>query len=348
MQVRCPAEPLPAPSSVGIPSIVHFVYGLKRGAPFKFTHYAAVRSAIAVHEPTRVLFHLSFEPTGSFWQALRPSLELVWLDSDVVRRGAGVCLRHVAHQADFVRLQALQKHGGIYLDIDTFSLAPLPAALRATAEFVAAVQDWASSPRGRSVSRGHGRRPQCTPVTSVAGAPPLWRCEASRADTGLCNAIMAAAPLSRFVSHWLRLYGDFRSRGKDDLWAEHSVYLPARLAEHCDTLNATVLPPRAFFPFYWDEAPRFLRRAASIRGARAALRRTYSMHLWGAGAWALDASDTPAGGPRRRGRAVRREARAPQAVAEPCSAAFERTLYGRLACPFAGNGSSESGGRRGV
>ena len=60
--VRCPNATQRTPRRLGIPRIVHFVYGLEPNASFSWTSFVAVRSALAVHRPSTAFFHYSFEP----------------------------------------------------------------------------------------------------------------------------------------------------------------------------------------------------------------------------------------------------------------------------------------------
>ena len=330
--VRCPASAQMKDSSVGVPPILHFVYGLKVNASFGFVQYAAVASALAVHRPESVYFHYFFSPQDTaFWRAVLPFLSLVRHTPEEVTRESAACLSHHAHLADWLRLRELNEHGGLYLDMDSFSLAPLPPQLLAGSAFVIAKQ--LASPWVRD------KVPPCVPLP-VGGAPSqrpndnasqTWSCgnstQSLRAHRGLCNAVMAGAPASRFGTHWFAQYAHFRSIGKDVYWDEHSVVLPARLWERCDELRpeVTVLPSRAFFPFYWPEAARLLRSNWTNSSARI-LEGSYVMHLWGDGAAALIGQPEP-----------------PRHPAQTCSAAFARTLYGHLACRYAGGMNARVG-----
>jgi hypothetical protein len=69
--VRCPNATQRAPRRLGIPPIVHFVYGLEPNASFSWTSFVAVRSALAVHRPSTAFFHYSFEPPGVWFAAVR-------------------------------------------------------------------------------------------------------------------------------------------------------------------------------------------------------------------------------------------------------------------------------------
>ncbi|HEX5668150.1 MAG TPA: hypothetical protein VFX73_05050, partial [Chitinophagaceae bacterium] len=98
-----------------IPNIFHFVFGMKPdfgGKPFNMVHYLAVKSAAELNQPDRMYLHYQYEPTGEWFEKARPYLTLNKITApDTIH---GNKLFHVAHQADIVRLQMLQEHGGIY------------------------------------------------------------------------------------------------------------------------------------------------------------------------------------------------------------------------------------------
>ena len=330
LKVHCPLTTAAQSVRHGVPPILHLVYGLRFNASFEFVQFAAIKSAIAVHRPTRTLFHHFFLPRdGPFWRAVRPNLDLVRYAPDTVEHAEGRCLRHFAHMADWIRLRALNEMGGLYVDLDTFSLAPLPQDVLAGSAFIIAKQlPWGTPdkplPCERSIRGSHNNQTDFTwNLTWRCGGTPRSRSLAR----GLCNAIMAAAPSSRFGEHWIRQYARFRSSGKDVLWDEHSVVLPARLWERCDGLrdDLLVLPPSAFFPFYWLDAVAFLTGRWSVHTA-SRLRGSYVMHIWGRGAWAMSGNGQWHNG----ARAVA----PPRHPLEPCSPAYAATVYGHLSCRY--------------
>ena len=126
-----PQHPVDRPVPDGpprIPRIVHFVFGMKAdfgGKPFGILNYVAVRSAFAILRPDAILFHHVHEPSGFFWECARPMLTLRRIEP-VTHIGAHP-VSHVAHMADWVRLQVLKTHGGVYHDMDVITLRPYPA-----------------------------------------------------------------------------------------------------------------------------------------------------------------------------------------------------------------------------
>ncbi|CAO3685024.1 unnamed protein product [Rhizopus microsporus] len=154
-----------------IPKIVHFVYGLRDPEPtLDLIHYLAIKSAHDVLKPEKIMFHYHHLPVGDNFERARPMLTLnkVPLIQKVFDRPVS----HYAHRADVVRLEVLEKYGGIYVDLDLISLKPVDHLLNK--EFIMAQE-------------------------GVDGS------------VGLCNAMIMARPHSRFIQRWYATYATFDS-----------------------------------------------------------------------------------------------------------------------------------------
>jgi hypothetical protein len=155
-----------------IPDIFHFVYGFKpQTHPFPLIHFLAIQSCIEVNRPAQVIVHCAQKPWGELWERLEGRITV----ADAARSEAVDAhaydsrvpgIYRYAHHADFVRLEALIRHGGIYADIDTIFVQRFPDRLRSHA-FVA------------------GRE------TDLGGNPSVG------------NALMAAQAGSAFARRWL-------------------------------------------------------------------------------------------------------------------------------------------------
>ena len=169
-----------------IPDNYHFVFGLKpQVEPFHIAWYLCLKSCMEINSPARVFMHYHYEPYGPWWDRIKPELEMVYVDEvDFIKKNKnyrahqeGLFIKskdlQYAHQADFIRLQALSEHGGVYADIDTLFVKPYPA------EFFDA-----HCVMGRETT-------------------------ANEAET-LCNAVILAEPESIFIETWLqRMYEVF-------------------------------------------------------------------------------------------------------------------------------------------
>ncbi|TXT15584.1 hypothetical protein VHUM_00087 [Vanrija humicola] len=172
-----------------------------------------MRSALAVLQPDRVLFHCVYEPHGVWWDRLRDRLEVVPA-RNVTHIGVhNKPVVHYAHKADVLRLEALRDYGGTYLDIDTFVLRPFTR-----------LYDY-------DVVLG---------MEAAAGS------EDGMKPKGLCNAVIVARKGAPFIDAWLDSYDSF----DESQWADHSVALPWTLARAYPHL-VTVLSDRAFFWPLW-------------------------------------------------------------------------------------------------
>lgn len=219
---------------------LHFVYGLAKAGDLPFHVLVAIVSAQRWHPEARTFLYCRHEPAGPFWAVLRGRVEIVPVPDFAWFGIARVA--HYAHQADIIRLLALQEIGGLYLDCDTITIASMDDL--AVHPFVMGVQ------------------------ASIPGAAG-----------GLCNAIMMGRRGSRFAAIWLSRYGSFRSRGHDRHWDFHSVRLPVYLYSRAPGL-LHVLPHDAWFFPLWPSIRRVLLAPGSAESNRSLLEGQRAIHLW--------------------------------------------------------------------
>jgi len=169
-----------------IPANYHFIFGLKpQVEPFHVAWYLCLRSCIEINNPYRVYFHYHNEPFGPWWDRIKPELELVHVEEESFIKETNAYQGNdegrdiqrlkleYAHQADFIRLRALQEYGGIYADIDTLFVRPYPQ------EFF---------------------NQHCV----------MGRETTEEESETLCNALIFAEPGSQFIRRWLeRMYDVF-------------------------------------------------------------------------------------------------------------------------------------------
>lgn len=229
-----------------VPNVFHFVFGLKpRRERFHLMHYLCLESCLQVNDPDAVYLHLHREPTGSYWRQIRDRITTVPIEIpvDATRlryRDRYTARYRYAHQTDFVRLEILRRHGGIYADLDTLFVSPLSKRLR-EAPFVL------------------GREDDIVDQATGCLRPSL------------CNAFLIAEPGSEFARIWLDSMGE----AFDGSWSAHSTLLPQRLSrEHPEKVH--IEPSRTFYPFMWSQQG--LR--ALFEEHHSDLGGVSSMHLW--------------------------------------------------------------------
>lgn len=248
-----------------VPDIIHFIFGLSEdfgGKPFSFSHYIAIRSAIAVNNPSDVILHCQYEPTGEYWDLIKDQITLnkVVPPSEI----HGNKLFHVAHKADIIRLQALYNKGGIYLDIDTISIKPLNGFFDcefAIGQELAQPVEYTIKQKLKKAIRHTTLRPFRMNIA------------------GLCNAVMLAEKGAEFIEHWLDSYKTFRSNGQDEFWGEHSVLVPYRLSEKYPDLVKKISPFAFHYPIHDEKGLKLLFEQ------NVSFPRAYIHHLWESASW---------------------------------------------------------------
>lgn len=136
-----------------VPNRFHFVFGLKRQTePFHLVYYLCLESCWQVNRPEAMYFYYRHEPYGRYWDLIKDRLILVAVQPvEFVHRYAYADRRirkyRYAHESDFLRLERLLDQGGVYADLDTIFVNPIPPAL-----FEEAIRSWA---RRRHMGRNH-------------------------------------------------------------------------------------------------------------------------------------------------------------------------------------------------
>lgn len=241
-----------------IPHIAHFTFGLRpQLEPFHLLHYLAVESCRSVLRPEKIYCYYHHLPYGVFWDTIRPHLTLVHVDLVRDVEAAEYDERLVpeeyryAHHADFIRLDALIEHGGIYADIDTLFLRPFPDELYSKPFVI-------------------GREGSVTDEITGEARPSL------------CNAILMAPPASDFARAWRERMGS----ALNGTWSNHSGFLAQALSEELPD-SVHVEPVESFFAV--PSTPAGLK--ALFDDGDLDLDRSYSVHLWAHLWWSPERTD---------------------------------------------------------
>ena len=203
----------------------HFIFGLRaQNEPFHILHYLCLESCRQVNRPHKIHLHLRHHPHGIWWDRIKSHLqihnvEVTPLAFDPAKYANSAEGRYIAaagfsyaHEADFLRLQILLKHGGVYADMDTLFLHPYPDRFYAH-EFL--IGEEAAIPDSKGVLR-----------------------------PSLCNAVIFSKPQARFAQEWLQRMSEVF----DGTWNRHSCDEAARAWSEMPH-RVTVAPAAAFYPF---------------------------------------------------------------------------------------------------
>ena len=105
--------------------LIHFIWLTQPlSRPFSFINALAVLAAARHHSADKILMWCNEEPKNNpNWYMVKDLFEVrpVEMPTEI----GGVPLEHIQYKADVLRLQIMQKLGGIYLDTDSLLLKPL-------------------------------------------------------------------------------------------------------------------------------------------------------------------------------------------------------------------------------
>ena len=196
-------------SNTAIPKIIHFIYfGYTE---FTFIHYFAIKTAHDNNPTYKIYLYNYTEPTNNIWWTLTKNyVEIIYTEppEEIFNNK----LNNFAHKADIIRLKKLIEHGGIYLDIDIWTMKSYDNLLDTS----------------KSCIMGY---------------------QASNTQfEGLCNAVIIAKPQSNFLKIWLENYKNFNNTE----WDKHSVYLPLELSKKYSELIEIKSQEAFFPVSWWE------------------------------------------------------------------------------------------------
>lgn len=204
--------------TIEIPNIIHYIYGLKKQTEeFPFIYYISILSNKIINNPYVIFFHYQYEPYGYWWDKIKNVVKLNYVDATNLYWGKKKIIKY-AHKADKLRLDLLNKYGGIYMDIDTITYKSYNNLLNNN--FVIGIQE-----------KEYGNDKM----------------------TLYCNAIMLSKPNNIFIKKWIEMYEkDFIPDG----WSESSIFLPQKilsLLTEEENKYITILDKEYFYWYLYNE-----------------------------------------------------------------------------------------------
>lgn len=186
-----------------IPNIIHYIFGLiPQTDEFSFIYFMSIYSNYVINKPDIIYFHCQYEPRGYWWYKARKYIKINYIRTniDTMKWGKKSIIKY-AHKADKLRLEILNKYGGVYMDIDTITIRPYYHLINdnnGTVDFVIGIQE---------------------------------ENYLNRELTLYCNAILMSKRNSPFIQKWMEMYEKYFMT---DGWCEASVHLPQKVLAKMD------------------------------------------------------------------------------------------------------------------
>lgn len=229
-----------------VPNCFHFVSGLqKQTKPLHLVFYLCLASCLRVNQPDAVYLYYHYPPFGRYWDLIKDRITPIWIPRvpfivNYPYKQRAVKRYSYAHQSDFVRLEKLLAVGGVYADLDTIFVNPIPPGLYQQS-FVL----------GREID-------VLDPATR-------------KMQPSLCNAFIMAERHAPFGRLWL----DQMPAHFDGTWSRHSTLLPNKLAQaHPELVH--IEPQHTFYKHIWSREGLH----TLLEGCDRDYEGVVSMHLW--------------------------------------------------------------------
>jgi mannosyltransferase OCH1-like enzyme len=117
-----------------VPKIVHYAWYSKSKLTLRFHHYVSILSALKFIKPEKIIFWYEIAPKGPYWDEIKlkinesSKLEMMHRVGPTSIYGNHINVEE--HKSDVVRLEAVLKYGGIYMDLDVITLKNMDDLLK--------------------------------------------------------------------------------------------------------------------------------------------------------------------------------------------------------------------------
>lgn len=219
-----------------IPNIIHYIFGLiPQTDEFSFVYFMSIYSNYVINTPDIIYFHCQYEPYGYWWNKAKRYIKINYIRTDSgnqkneMKWGKKPIIKY-AHKADKLRLEILNKYGGIYMDMDTITIRPYHHIINNNTnkciDFVIGIQEENYLNRGSIL---------------------------------YCNAILMSKRDSRFIKKWMEMYEKYFMT---DGWCEASVHLPQKVFSKMDNFDRDrikILDKTAFYNPSYNEVDKIFK-----------------------------------------------------------------------------------------
>ncbi|KAM3508461.1 hypothetical protein MY10362_001192 [Beauveria mimosiformis] len=242
-----------------IPNTAHYVYILANvSGDFSFAFsevlsiYATSRywrpDAIYLHTnaPAETLERARSGAAGKWTQLLFqvPNLRIATATVPT-HAGSGEEIRLMEHKSDFVRVQAIREHGGVYLDFDVHPLRDVRALRESGFHAVAGRQQNANVNSGVFMSKPHSRMIELWSEGMEEAFTGEWTAHSNDVLTVVCERLVAETPEVLIMERNAFAPGSWMSGDTVRLLKVHNN----------ETSSLDMLSPDGHLPEYDDEEP---------------------------------------------------------------------------------------------
>jgi len=199
-----------------IPKKIYYIFGLDekfRFKPFSFYHYLNIASARLRNPDYEIELIYKYEPENMFFKNIDAFCTKTQIQS-IPHSLNNQRILSAEHICDYLRIQQLYCHGGIYLDTDVICIKSFDDLLN---------------------------------KSYVMGEEYGSYSDQDETLIGLCNAVILSEPKHLFLKTWEE---DYNKHYRSDKWNYNSIIRPHEISQQFPT-SVCILPRNNFFKFSW-------------------------------------------------------------------------------------------------
>lgn len=224
-----------------VPKYFHFIY-ISGKINFTLTHYLSIKTCFNIQKPDKIFLYNNKEPENNeWWEKAKDYVTIIKITIPCYINKQGVHFKQ--HQADIMRINILNKIGGVYMDLDVLSQFPIDGTIK------------------KPKYENNGPENMYDAHTVIA----------RETDNKLCNCVIVARKDNIFLKEWIKQY-ETKYGDVEDWWGGLSVITPNKLAEN--NKDVSILETKEFLPFLYNDFEFFTKDISEK------VNNSFCIHLW--------------------------------------------------------------------
>jgi hypothetical protein len=231
-----------------IPKIFHFIF-ISGDHKYVMAHYLAIKTCFEINKPEKIFMWYN-DPqnileNNKWWKLIGYYATFIKITIPTILNNKSVIYKQ--HQADIMRINILNKIGGVYMDIDILSLNPLDGSIKEPQFEYSKISDINLFNHEFVIGK--------------------------ETDVKLCNCVIMSKSNHPFLKKWIESYENEYGT-LEEWWTGLSVTRPWELFKSNKDFNITILKTKEFLPFMFCDDTLFRKNHPEI------IKDSLTLHLW--------------------------------------------------------------------
>ena len=231
-----------------IPKIFHFIF-ISGDHKYVMSHYLAIKTCFEINKPEKIFMWYNDQENllenNKWWKLI--GAYVTFIKINIPTNINNHVIKYKQHQADIMRINILNKIGGVYMDIDILSLYPLDGSIKHPKFYQYKISDFNLFNHELVIAR--------------------------ETEFKLCNCVIMSKNNHPFLKKWIESYENEYGT-LEQWWTGLSVTRPLELFNSNKDYKITILKQKVFLPFMFNDDTLFRKNHPEI------IEDSLTLHLW--------------------------------------------------------------------